>query len=282
MTATFTGLALAFTILVQSAPETPATENERQERLRFMKEKAAEFVLARDSAPQKPLPLKDEPVLRFSNPERDKGVSDGAMFLWLDGHRPVAAASITIRRPDDAVHYEHTSFSNVPLNCRRDSKEVWSPQTGGLLEREVTDAPLPAGSMAARLTQMRQIASRFFATCYWGPDTTHLRLLTQPVYRFADEQQGILDGALFAFVVSNDPEMLLLVEAFQDATCDQRRWRFSLARMSSLKHTVLLDDKEIWSILSFYRLPLAERTKGPYIEGRLGTYDASLQTPPMK
>jgi len=280
MTATFSGLTLALTLFAQSATESPAAESQRHQQLTFMKEKAAEFLLALESTPQMLLPLKDDPVLRFTNPERDKGVSDGAMFLWLDGNRPVAAASITIRRPDDAVHYEHSSFSNVPLTCWRAGKEVWSPQTGGLLERELTDAPVPAGSTTARLTQMRQISSRFFASCYWGPDTTHLRLLTQPVYRFADEKKGILDGALFAFVVSNDPEMLLLVEALQDG--GEARWRFSLARMSSLKHTVLLDDKEIWSILSFYRLPPTERTKGPYIEGRLGTYDASLQTPPTK
>jgi hypothetical protein len=129
---------------------------------------------------------------------------------------------------------------------------------------------------------MRDLVRRFPATCYWGTDVTHLRLQPQPLYRYAEEKQGILDGALFSMVVSNDPEMFVLLEAMSEATPGASRWRYSLARMSSLKQTVNLDDKEIWSIISFYRIPSSERKTGPYIEGRMGVYTAGSEQPTAK
>src|SRR5262249_13603817 len=132
------------------------------------------------------------------------------------------------------------------------------------------------------LTQMRTLARRFSATCYWASDVTQLRLMPQPIHRFTDEKEGIIDGALFAMVVSNDPEMFVLLEAVQNTAGGKPTWRYSLARMSSLKHTVKLDDNEIWSIPSFYRIPPAERKTGPYIEGPLGKYTNSAVPPPTK
>src|SRR5687768_3239990 len=101
MWAEFVGLALL--VVVQVPVEQETTEAARQERLRFMKEKAANFSMSREASPDRPLVLKDEPILRFSNPERDSGTWDGATFLWLDGARPVAALCFGIRRPNNAV-----------------------------------------------------------------------------------------------------------------------------------------------------------------------------------
>src|SRR5437773_1001301 len=229
-------LAIVSAVVGQLPAVSSSPDAGRQERLRFLKDKAAEFSLLRESA-KEPLSLKEEPVLRYSIPERDNGTWDGATFLWLEDARPVAAISLGIRRPDDKVVFEHTSFSGTPLVCRRDGAAVWSPRTGGLLNRPIDDASSPAETAAARLTQMRTLVRRFSATCYWGADATQLRLLPQPIYRFADEKDGILDGALFALVVANDPEMFVLLEAVQNSAGGKASWRYSLARMSSLKHS---------------------------------------------
>src|SRR5438105_5177959 len=269
MSAEIVLLAIVGAVVGQSRAVGPSPDAGRQERLQFLKEKGAEFSLFREAA-KEPLLLKEEPVLRYSIPERDNGTWDGATFLWLEDARPVAAISLGIRRPDDKVVFEHTSFSGTPLVCRREGAAVWSPQTGGLLNRPLDNASPPAETAAARLTQMRALVRRFSATCYWGADVTQLRLLPQPIYRFADEKEGVLDGALFAMVVSNDPELFVLLEATSKSAGGKPGWQFSLARMSSLKHTVRLDENEIWSIPSFYRIPPAERKTSPYIEGPLG------------
>src|SRR5947207_203892 len=77
------------------------------------------------------------------------------------------------------------------------------------------EAPPPPTTEIQRPTQMRNLARRFTATRQGSTDThpQELRLLTTPLYRFSAADQGILDGALFAFAISNDPDMFLLLEA---------------------------------------------------------------------
>jgi len=257
------------------AQDEPAADADRQERLQFMERQAATFTLQRRSADDRPFPLTPEPVLRYSNPERERGSTDGATFLWLDGARPVACISFSIRRPRNAAYHECTSFASEPLECRQSGAVVWSPPSGGLQPRPLDVAPQPASGKSLRLAQMRNLARRFAVTCF-HPQTdepTELRLLSQPLYRFSDKPAGITDGALFAFVVSNDPEMLLLLEAVRGTDQEPAHWQFSLARMSSLKQTVRLDDAEIWPVPNFYKE--GDRTEGPYLEKSIGTFEPS-------
>jgi hypothetical protein len=120
---------------------------------------------------------------------------------------------------------------------------------------------------------MRTLAARFAVTCYDSNTDAprELRLLTQPLYRFESEKHKISDGALFAFVITNDPEMFLLLEAVSDKGPDPQ-WRFTLARMSSLPQKVRLDGQEIWSLTNFHRDPNEDRKTGPYTTGALGKY----------
>ena len=83
----------------------------RTEQLKLFKEKAAEVELRRGpDAP--PLALTKEPVLRYSNAEREIGSLDGATFVWLEGARPVAVVSFSVRRQGNSIYRECTSLSN--------------------------------------------------------------------------------------------------------------------------------------------------------------------------
>jgi hypothetical protein len=276
-----TGKAKPAAKAAEPAKSEPAAKAEQDELLRLLKEKATELDVYRGSEAKEPRPLIAEPILRYSNAETTFGSLQGATFLWLEGGRPLTAVSFWLRRADNAVIRECTSFSSAPLECRVGGRAVWSPKTGGLLEQRLPDAPAPAEKKAQRLTQMRNLARRFTATCYQSRtgQPTNLRLLPQPLYRFADEKAGVLDGALFAFVVSNDPELFLMLEAARDGKRDEAQWRFSLARMSSHKGTVRLDDKEIWSVPNFYQDKTEDRKTGPYTEGKVGTFTPSAPAP---
>ena len=256
-------------------PEIPV---DRQEQLAFFKERAAELALNHVPAVKDPLPLKAEPVLRYSNAEREIGSLDGATFLWIEGERPIAAVSFSIRRQRVEAYRECTTFIDRPLTLQDAGGAAWTPKTGsGGLNREVPDAPSPAEGKPQRLTQMRSLARRFSATCY-SPrvdEPTQLRLLPQPLYRYADDDSGVLDGGLFAFVVSNDPELFLLVEAVRKTKDAKPQWQYSLARMSSQKLAVVLDDKEVWTAGNFWEMPSTERRTGPYVEGRIGKFEAA-------
>jgi hypothetical protein len=277
-TALLSLIALAFG--QNPPPADPAAQlAERTEQLKVFKEKAAELELRRGPE-QPPLALTKEPVLRYSNAEREIGSLDGATFVWLEGARPLAVASFSIRRQGNSIYRECTSLSPWPLACTSGGAGVWLPKKGGLLAQSLSDAPLPGDTKAQRLTQLRALARRFTATCYNSrtEEPTELRLLPQPLYRYDDERSGILDGGLFAFVVSNDPELLLVLEAAK--TEAGAAWRYSLARMSSLKESVRLDGKEIWAVPNYYRDPSEDRRTGPYVESRIGTFGPPAAAPP--
>jgi len=244
----------------------------REEQMRFLNEKSAELTLLRLPDTKSPLPLLDRPVLRYSNPV---GLSsDGATLLWLAGKRPVAAVAFSIRRPNNAVYRECTSLWSEPLDCQQDGKNVWSPKKGGLLAQRLNDAPAPAATEARRLSQMRDIAARFNVTWHHSrtDERTQLHIMPAPLYRFAAQEDGILDGALFAFAITNDPEMLLLLEAVRDQPEATPYWRYAFGRMSSLKEVVRLDDQEIWSVPHFHSDPNDDRLTGSYTEQRVGVY----------
>lgn len=284
MTGLLNALFLATALCGQT--QDPADDVDPKARHQHMKERAAELSLERDPAGgagsgKEPLRLTAEPVLRYSNAEREIGSLDGITFLFVEGERPIAAVSLSVRRNGFQVYHELTSLVKEPLVCRRGEAAVWSPKTGGLLSQAIADAPLPAEGKPQRLAQMRSLSRRFTASCFnaRNEEPSELRLLTQPLYRYSDPAKGVLDGALFAFVVSNDPELFLVLEAVKNEA-GEPRWHYSLARMSSLKMTFRLDEREVWTVPNFYRDPQEDRKTGPYTEARIGTF-APPATPPQ-
>ena len=148
-----------------------------------------------------PLAMTKEPVLRYSNAEREIGSLDGATFVWLEGARPRGCGLVLGPPPGQSIYRECTSLSKTPLVCQAAAAApVWSPKQAGLLDQPLGRVRRqPAETKAQRLTQLRSLARRFTATCY-NPRTeepTELRLLTQPLYRYDDEKAGLLDGAIF-------------------------------------------------------------------------------------
>lgn len=87
-----------------------------------------------------------------------------------------------------------------------------------------------------------------------------------PLNRYTAEEVGIQDGGLFAFVIGNVPELLLLLDAIREGEAETSRWQCSLARMSSSKEIVRFDDKEIWSIPNIYREPVLRKPTAAYSE----------------
>src|SRR5262245_44133946 len=220
-------LAIASVAQVENAPD--QREADQRQQMQFFKEQAAQHQLFRPPTEKSPLSLKADPVLRYSNPA---GLSsDGATFLWLEGELPVAAISFSLRRPNNAAFRECTSFSSTPFDCRVGDNTVWAPKKGGLLASKLEPAPVPAESETRRLTQMRDLVRRFSVTRHHSrtEDKTQLSVRPSPLYRYSSEKYGIIDGGLFTFGDSNDPDMLLLVEAFREKSNSPPYWRYSLA-----------------------------------------------------
>jgi hypothetical protein len=265
-------IVLGLCLCVLGQAEEGVREADAQVHLSFLKEQAAALTLRRAENRDSSITMTPDPVLRYSNPLSGGQGGSGATYLWLEDTRPIAALSLSIRPADNRVYLECAALVAEPLVCLRHEAPFWSPTKMGLSRQILADAPPPADNASRRLAQMRKAARRFSAATYTQADVrTELRLLPTPLYRFAAEELGVIDGAQFAFVVSNDPELFLLLEAVRAPEGDRPAgWKYSLARMSSRREVVSLDDKQIWSTDNFYRAPIDQRTGEPYIELRLG------------
>jgi len=265
-------MILGLCLHLSGQAEEAASGPDGEEHLRFLKEQASALTLRRAENRDSSIALAPNPVLRYSNPLSGGQGGSGATFLWLEGTRPISALSLSIRPADNRVYLECAALLPEPLVCLRQEAPFWSPAKMGLSKQMLTEAPPPVDSASRRLAQMREMARRFSAATYTQADVrAELRLLPTPLYRFSAEECGVIDGALFAFVVSNDRELLLLLEAVRAPRGDRpAHWQYSLARMSSRREVISLDDKQIWSTDNFYREAIDQRTTGPYIEVRLG------------
>jgi hypothetical protein len=73
-----------------------------------------------------------------------------------------------------------------------------------------------------------------------------LRQLASPLVRYADEKDGVMDGAIFAFANGTNPEVLLVIEAHAAKKDSEPRWRYAFAQMTGGAVAVELDGKEVW------------------------------------
>jgi hypothetical protein len=257
-------------LLSQAAADEPEpTEARRasQQRLAYIKARLAEFSLEAERDPPVPLVLSAEPLLRWTNPLRIVQ-GDGATFAWMQGNRPVAIASISIRTQGKVFH-EFALLGDAPIMARRQERIVWAPRQNALPFAPLVDAPAPAPSPALRLAQMKTLARRFKVTVMKGR-RIELRLLPQPLLRYAEPAANILDGAVFSCVEATDPEVLLLVEARSDVAHPQGRWHYSIARMTSQPAEVELEKHVIWTAPGYWNNPRA--TSDPYVEAFEGIY----------
>jgi hypothetical protein len=115
---------------------------------------------------------------------------------------------------------------------------------------------------------MRQLAEQFSVQITdWSNETYRLRLLPKPLFRYESTDPEVLDGALFAFTYTTDPEVLVMVEARK--TDNGFRWMYGLARMNIGELRVSYRDKEIWK---------ADRLEHPYFY-KNGIYTLFMDLP---
>jgi hypothetical protein len=207
------------------------------------------YSLAVESAPERPLELKKEPVFEWLNPARN--AQQGALFLWLHDGRPAALACIFSSPhevlPGRRINHELHALDPDKLLVKRDEYNQWKPQAG-LARKELPDAPAPAAAAGARLLQMRRLAQEFTGHVIdRDAQRWELRLLSTPLYRYPVAKSGVVDGALFALMstAGTDPEVLLLLEAKE--VDGKLRWEYACGRFSDLELRVRRKDKEVFS-----------------------------------
>lgn len=272
--ALFTAMLLQAGVNSPGDEPAPADVSSREKRLEFLRSQTDRFQLAMAGQSQRVLQRGKQPILRWSNPVREY-VNDGVTYLFFEGERPRAIVTVWVRSRESNLESgelwrEFVSLSGEPLSCRRDGAVIWSPKSAETFDQIVPEAPPAAPRSSQRLVQMRELARRFHAATYKTDSANELRLLTQPLYRYPNETAEVLDGALFAFAEGNDPEALLLLEAVPVEQGKRHEWRYTLARSTSYRVVVRLDDREVFAVEPYWKV---RRTPGTaYLEANDGSF----------
>jgi hypothetical protein len=126
------------------------------------------------------------------------GFTDGQTYVWAAGGRPYAFGGAFLIPNEKIAHYELVSISPEPLIAKLKDKTVWTPPAVSLTWWKVPDAPPPAASERVRLSQLRKLSQQISGVARMGPPRYEegtrweLRLLTTPLYRYTDAEQGVL------------------------------------------------------------------------------------------
>jgi hypothetical protein len=231
-------LLLASLTLTAPAAADDRTREEAAEAERLCADELSRWKL---TAAGEALDVPKEPVLRWTNPAA--GRVYGNTYVWLKNGRPAAVGCMfRFFQPWKAFNGELAALAGTKLVASRDDKVVWEP-TDAWKWQPVPGAPAPAATLAQRMVQTRALAGEFEVELFdtrnvpRGEDQTP-RLLPKPLYRYDVEKTKTLDGALFAFVIGTDPELMVLIEC--DTAAEKPEWRFGVTRMNRdvvrLKH----------------------------------------------
>ena len=238
-----TALLLVVGLWGQSDIAEPASSPEQ--RLAFARRAAGRYHFTADSHQAA---LHAQPLLRWDN--KVVREDDGLLFLWSDKRgRPLVAAQFFLQ--EDVWHHEFQSLSSRGFEARVDGVKDWSwqPDRAGIKLSAPADTEPPAKTATARLRQMRGIAEKYAGAVSRDPtgkfaDPHELRLLATPVYRYAAEDEALLDGAIFVLAQGTNPEVLLTIEAHLQP--DRSRWQLGFAPMTSYHLRVRRGDKVVF------------------------------------
>jgi hypothetical protein len=188
--------------------------------------------------------LQPQPVLTYSNPVR--GDVHGSVFIWTRHARPEVVGAFFDFRSENKLDSELHALATAGIVGWRDGTEFWNPTKAGASFEPIPRAVAPAAMPAARLRQMREVAGDFTVEReHPEQGKGFMRLLPQPIYRYASPEMRVVDGALFAFVEGTDPEAYLMIEAREG---DDPHWEFAFARMNIVKFTGAHKGEVVWEV----------------------------------
>jgi len=235
---------LVLGLIAQAPPSEKDNPDIQKARLEFMKASLVKINVHPVDDSKAAFRLLPDPVLRFTNSVGD--VKDGAIFLWLGpDDRPAAAVQVFLHR-NQGWFQEFSTLSTT----RVAADGVWGPTREAIVFKPVPDAPKPAETPEQRLRQMRALIEGFSGEqdmhkneqTSWDP----LRFLTKPLARYGKPGTDVLDGALFALVLTTDPEVYLMLEVRPGK--DGPEWQYAFAAESTAALRCSLKGRRVWEL----------------------------------
>lgn len=246
------GAALIFVLAVCVARGDEQADDEyRAKQFARMKGIAGQFAIETSvNAKSVPAKLSEKPLLLYNDPTR-RQLGESTLWMWTERERPCALIAVEFypKSPQGPRWLvEIVSLLDSKIGVARGASWKWQAKQPGVVRRPIPDGAEPSDKAALRLSQARQIRQRFAAHEKEGTDgRIQLRPLSNPLYRYKDEQTGVLDGMVFAFANGTNPEVLLLLEAQRETPTSIANWTYGFAQMTGGEVHASLDDREVWS-----------------------------------
>ena len=147
---------------------------------------------------------------KWSNTARGRVVGDRLCLLYVEDGRPIA--SCKVYPTGSSIVHAFVSMSDDALVGLQSGTVVWSPSPSAPNWRTIPDTAAPYASAAGRRVQMKQLAREYRVEIGAGEarrqrSSPQLRLLPQSIYRYEvseDRTDGVMDGAVFAFVAEGE------------------------------------------------------------------------------
>lgn len=215
-------------------------------RLALMQRRAEHTrVFALEGEKRHEVAMRAEPVFRYA--DQPRGIVDGTLWVWGEPGRPVALQKVEYYPPTPTSWtYCLASLSSELVEAEWRGGRRWTATKPGVKMQRWDDAPAAVAGKAGRLRQMKDLARRFTVR---GSEATNrkeeLRLMTQPVHRYANDEEGLVDGAIFGFGSGTNPNCLLLIELAREEQSEER-WHYGFVGMSAESLRARLDDREVW------------------------------------
>lgn len=236
------------------APPDNAKEKSPQEiRSEEVAASAEQFQLFISAEADEPLEMKQ--VFQWADPVLPEGRS--LCLLYFHQGRPVG--SCKVYRTRRKIVHTFISMSNHTLEARLNGEIVWTPPESGLEFQQLVTAR-PDENPARRRIQMKSIAREFSAItgdaeAKRQQGVNELRLLPTPLYRYPADlksDDGVFDGAVFAFVVGGgNPQFFLILEAVREDK--HTHWRYAFSRRTLAKLEAFHKGDPVWDVEFFPR-----------------------------
>jgi hypothetical protein len=237
-------VSLVSSVAAEDDPQAKQRLQLMQEAVRSLEPESSELKM------KAALTFASKPLLRYSDPTRGRFAGAGNVLLdatvWRLGTegRPTALVTIEIYQVPGAprlLSYEFLSLSEAKFSLKHKAEKIrrWEPTESGLTLKELPGAPKPAATAASRLAQMRKLARRFAAKENYRGESIDCRLLPQPIDRYQSATDKIVDGAIFVYVNSTNPELGVVFET------DGDHWFYGTLRLTSAKSSITLDGREV-------------------------------------